>query len=414
MNRQDTLKTSVKLVFVSALITLLVMFYYRWWWGTLENYVVAIDHCKQFFCDFTRHYYTTGQELFVSGTPHKGYFYTAFFAILMAGVARFSEATAVSLWVIFQLISVALLFLIPAKTFYRKGSVYFYLYLLLVLTAVPVLHNFKWGQISVFMTVCILGTWYFYENGRKLPAALLLAFAIAIKYYAGFFLIYFVLKKEWKWLITVGVATVCFLILIPILLLGVETNVRFFQIVSEQISQARSTWMLDDINSQYFPSVGKKWAQLLAVAPLPRPLWQWVGYGIVGLNLLLLVKVVWQKTRHEGQIAFALLFLSFAFLIETSWPHYFTYLPFCHLVALQGISWEAHLFKSPAFLTAFSLLLLSLFGASIFCFNLFPEWQVYSTYSVLFLSNLFVLPILYYLYALPLPDQYFGNHHAAQ
>lgn len=117
------MKTFIKTFFILSLIVLLVMVYYRWVWGNLESYVTAVDHCKIFFCDFVRHYYTTGQELFVSGTPHTGYFYTAFFAIFMAGLAQFSEETAVSLWVIFQIVSMTLLFLLPAKSFYKSPPI---------------------------------------------------------------------------------------------------------------------------------------------------------------------------------------------------------------------------------------------------------------------------------------------------
>lgn len=275
----------------------------------------------------------------------------------------------------------------------------------MILTAVPILHNFKWGQISVFITVCILGSWYFYENGRKIPAALLLALAVAIKYYAAFFLIYFIFKKEWKLNLTFAIATLCFLLLIPVLLLGVETNVRFFQIVGEQVNQARSTWMLEDINSQYFPNVVKKWSQLLTITPPARILWQGVGYTVVGINLLLIVKLIWQKTADESQQVFSLLFLSLAFLVETSWPHYFVYLPFCQLVALQSIQAKTNQSKLPGFILVHFLLLLSIFLSNIFYFNLFPQWQTYSTYSLLFLSNLLILPIFYRHFISPLSHQ---------
>lgn len=54
----------------------------------MANLVVALDHCRELYCDFTRQYYPTGQEILISGQPSKGYFYSSFFALLLAPFGR--------------------------------------------------------------------------------------------------------------------------------------------------------------------------------------------------------------------------------------------------------------------------------------------------------------------------------------
>lgn len=375
-------KPSLKTAVFCLLLLALVAGYYYWVWGTVGNFVIALDHCQVLFCDFTKQYYPTGQTLFETATPTNGYFYSSFFAILMAGMAKLELETAVFLWGVVQFITVLLLFLLPSQLFRQRSSWLVVVYGGVLITAVPVLHNLKWGQVSILITVCILGTLYFYQNGRKLPAALLLAFAFSIKYYAGIFLIYFALKREWRFLVVFAVVVGLSWGVLPLLLLGLENNLHFYQVIAERIEHARTTWMLEDINAQYFPSVATRWFEAFSAVPPARAVLQWLGYAVVGVNLWVLVKVGRQKTADELPLAFVLLFLSLPFLVETSWPHYFVYLPFCQLLVWKTTN------KQP-FVQA--TLLISIFLGSIFCFNLFPKWTVYSTYGLLWWANALVL-----------------------
>jgi hypothetical protein len=84
------------------------------------------------------------------------------------------------------------------------------------------------------------------------------------------------------------------------------------------------------------------------------------------------------------------IFLAIPFVIETSWPHYFVYLPLCQAAVF---CYYASYFRSSN-LRAKALITLpvsSMLLSSIFLFNLFPNWEIYNSYGVLFIANLLLL-----------------------
>ena len=361
------------------------LFYYSQTWGSVENFVVALDHCDVLFCDFTKQYYPTGQQLFESATPTDGYFYSLFFAIFLGLLGKLSLETAVVIWTLFQVATAVLLFVLPAYTFWQYSHRAYFLYLVLLLLAVPVLHNFKWGQISTFVTASVLATQYFYSKEHKLLAAIPLALATAAKFYPGLFLIYFLFKKEWRFSLFYLIVVAVFVILVPLMVLGLDNNLHFYQIVNERIAHARSSWVLTDINSQYLANVAGR----LTSNQDNRAVWQIIGYGLTTLGLV----QIYQITRMPGPTgilwAFSLLFLLTPFFVETSWPHYFVYLPFCQILVFLQLEKEPK--KSPAWFIVALLLALSMLLMSLFFFNLMPSWKTYSRYGILFWANLLVL-----------------------
>jgi hypothetical protein len=165
--------------------------------------------------------------------------------------------------------------------------------------------------------------------------------------------------------------------------------------------------MPEDINAQYLPSVVGRWLGTGA----GRGVWRWVGYALFGLNLLAVARLA---RRGEAEWAFALLFLGLPLAIETSWPHYFVYLPFA-----QTLAWlELRTWSQPASVAApspsgrglgrgqrfaavyFALWLswgVSVVLASMPFFRLVGRWQDYSQYGVLFVANLSLLLVAHAL-----------------
>jgi len=96
---------------------------------------------------------------------------------------------------------------------------------------------------------------------------------------------------------------------------------------------------------------------------------------------------VWRRAPRDVEWAFALLFLSLPLAIDTSWPHYFVYLPFAQtlvwLALREATGWTRRL--------AGLLLAISVVLASMPFFALVGRWQDYSQYGVLFVANLGLL-----------------------
>ena len=367
---------------ILAAVAAAAVLYYRVVWGDVATLVAALDHCKELYCDFTRQYYPTGRDVLATGQPSNGYFYSSFFALLLVPFGRVELSTAVALWSLVQLVGIALL-LLPAVDFYRESPRAFALYVVLLAFAMPLLHNLKWGQVSTLVTGGAFAALFLYRRGRVAAAAVVLGLAVAIKYYVAVVAFVFLLRRDWRFLAVLGATVLLLWLVVPTAVLGPEGNWQFYVTVRERVAHAVTTWMPEDINAQYLPSVAGRWLGTAA----GRPFWRLLGYGLFGLNLLAVARLVWRRGPRDVEWAFALLFLSLPLAIDTSWPHYFVYLPFAQtlvwLALREATGWTRRL--------AGLLLAISVVLASMPFFDLVGRWQDYSQYSVLFVANLGLL-----------------------
>lgn len=375
-------------LFVLVVVVAAAVAYYRAVWGDVAALVAALDHCKELYCDFTRQYYPTGRDVLTTGQPSNGYFYSSFFALLLAPFGRVELGTAVALWSLVQLLGIALL-LLPAIDFYRASPRAYALYVVLLTFSMPLLHNLKWGQVSALVTGCAFAALFLYRHGRITAAAVVLGFGVAIKYYVVVVAFYFLLRRDWRFLFVLAAAVALFWLVIPTAVLGPEGNWQFYVTVRDRVAHAVTTWMPEDINAQYLPSVVGRWLGTAA----GRGIWRWLGYGLFGLNLLAVARIVRRRAPRAAEWAFALLFLGLPLAVETSWPHYFVYLPFAQTLVWLEIEFflRNSVSRPPIVWSSGALLLLSIVLASMPFFQLVGRWQDYSQYGVLFIANLSLL-----------------------
>ena len=374
-----------------AVVAVAAVAYYRLVWGDVPTLVAALDHCKELYCDFPRQYYPTGRDVLTTGQPSNGYFYSSFFALLLVPFGRVELGTAIALWSLVQLVGIALL-LLPAIDFYRESPRAFALYVVLLAFAMPLLHNLKWGQVSTLVTGGAFASLFLYRRGRVTAAAVVLGLAVAVKYYVAVVAFIFLLRRDWRFLAVLAATVLLLWLVIPTAVLGPEGNWQFYVTVRERVAHAMTTWMPEDINAQYLPSVAGRWLGSAA----GRGVWRWLGYGLFAANLLAVARLVVRRAPRANEWAVALLFLGLPLAIETSWPHYFVYLPFAQtLVALEtefllrnSVSTSS---RSLVGWAAAVLLLLSIVLASMPFFHLVGRWQEYSQYGVLFVANLSLL-----------------------
>ncbi len=369
-------------------VTLLALVYYRTVWGSISALVEALDHCRELYCDFNRQYYPTGREVLVTGQPSNGYFYSSFFALMLVPLGRLELGHATVWWSVAQLVGILLL-LLPGVDIYRRSPVAFTLYVLLLAFSMPLLHNLKWGQVSTLVTGAAFLTLFLHRRGWSIAAAVVLALAAAIKYYVAILLLYYLVRRDWRFLIAFTVAFLLFWLVVPTLILGPDGNWAFYQTVRERVAHALTTWMPEDINAQYMPSVIGRWFD----SSQGRTLLRLGGYGVFVANALIVARLAYRGGTRAAEWSFALLFLSLPFVVETSWPHYFVYLPFAQtlvwieLRARAGVG-EGWIRPNFARIWQLALLMISIVLASMPFFQWVGRWQGYSSLGFLFLANL--------------------------
>lgn len=386
-------RARVEVTIVSLAIIALAFLYYFITWQSVRAFVSSIDHSDQLFYDFVAHYYPMAKTLFVQKAPVGGYFYSPFFAILLAPLGLLSPQTAFRLWGALQALAAAALFLIPGIRFLHRSRYLYYFYVGSLVFSVPLLHNLKWGQVSVFVTLLILGTLFLYRSRYPVLAAGLLGVAASVKPYAGIFVLYFVLRRDARFVGVFLAAVVLFALLTPFLAIGVEETFQFYGEVGRETLRARTLWIVKDANSQYFASVVTRVAESWSSISIHRPSLMAVGLVALLANLLLLYRLTRTGWRNEMGLAFALLFTSIPFVVETSWPHYFVFLPFCQATVADAM-WDEGGAPSELWKAIVPVLPSALLSSAV-VLNLTGHWTTYSHYGFLFLSSTWLTALIY-------------------
>lgn len=317
------------LILVGAVMSILNV-----WPGGISAMVAATDKESFVYGDFHDYYYPAGRMILKVAKPLGGYFYTPSFALLLHFFTPESYGDAIILWGVFQHLWIILLFIIPGIYLAARSGkkLYFYLYILLTLLCFPLYHNLKWGQLSVMIVFCTIFALILHERRQYWLAAISLATATLAKYYPATFIIYFIIRRDTSF---IGKFTVVMLImglLLPATVFGFATTGEFYRLLHAELDYARD-WVIYDMNSQFFPHVVLRMAGMEAEA---------TARGILAIAGMLICLMVFYKIhkatmtgKNDSMFSASAVFLLFPLMINTSWPHYFVYMPFCITLLLQ-------------------------------------------------------------------------------
>jgi len=388
---RDPLTSKTAQTTLVALVLGGVFLYYRFVWGSLEAFGHQVDNFD-FLADFARHYYPMGRRILAFPYPVDGFYYSAFFALLLYPIGRLSLPAAMWTWSGIQLALTAALAALPLRVWLKLTGWRLALYVLLFATSVPVLHNFKWGQVSVLVTLTVFASLYAHASRRHIAAGVWLALGVGIKYYAAWFVIYYVIRRQWRVVAAFAIAAVGWLVVVPALAIGPVVTYQFHREAYDNLSVAARLFV-QDWNSQFFPHV---LLRLLHVVDAPRAVF---ALSIVGWAVALVsVGIVWMLRRSATSSAVALsaaaLFVSLPFLISTSWAHYLVYLPFCQAVVIVGV---VGLPSGPVRYALLATAAASVALASVFAFNACLNWSAYVRPGPLFFADVLLMPALFVL-----------------
>lgn len=397
-------------------IALLLLAYFRFVWGGFAGFNAALGHCPQPLCDFVEHFYPMGKRVMRGKGPVQGFFYPPFFGLLLRPLGLLSLEAATVCWGLVQASLVAALWWSPRALWRQPFDARYLAYTAVLGSSYPVLLNLKWGQVSVLLAVAVLYAFAAYGSHdgperRRIVVALLLAFALSIKLYPAVFLLPFLLARDGRVLGGAALFAVLFLGLLPVLALGWDATLNFYEVLARRLERVSEN---TGLSSQYFRNVLEHWSASVATpqvfeadfpaalhgarpflersAGLLRTAGMLAGYAVLALNALCGV-LLWRR-RPERELAwwFLLLSCSLPFLTPTSWPHYFVFLPVCQLLVLRELGDHRH---GTATAVCGTLLLSSVALASIFAFNGVGSWRAFNFYGVVAFANLLLLATAY-------------------
>ena len=121
--------TPARLLWIAlvGLLPLGIWGYYHSTWHTFGNYVAAMDHDTGFLVDFVRYYYPTARQIFTTPVPAAGFFYSSFFAMMLATFSWLDLESSAFFWLFLQCAFI-LFFVASACSLLnlRKGSTLFF------------------------------------------------------------------------------------------------------------------------------------------------------------------------------------------------------------------------------------------------------------------------------------------------
>jgi len=387
-NPRTTRRTALLLA-VTLFSTLLVGLYYSSTWTSLRDFADSMDTGDALFADFTHHFHPTAARFFSAHRPVQGYYYSAFFALLLSPLGALPLDEASPLWGGAQILFTAFLLLAPLRYLVLRSRLYGLAYYLMVITSMPVLHSFRWGQVSVLVAALAISSFRLYSQGRRGTSALLLALAAAIKYYPAAFAVYYLYRRDRKALRAFLVLLAAFLAL-PAAFVGPE---GLFVLEREAIgSVLYSPWVSEEVGSMHLPHFARR---LLSLPNSPLLHVAFAALGLVAAVAIVLTLI--RRGERWGAVFperfLCCLFLCLPLVVKTCWQHYFAFLPFCQVIAWLRLRRSrgrpGWMVPCGYFLTAASVLL-----SSVFLFNLIGSWWSYSAMGCLLLADIILLPVI--------------------
>jgi alpha-1,2-mannosyltransferase len=198
-------------------------------------------------------------------------------------------------------------------------------------TSVPVLHDFKWGQVSVLIVATAATAFVLRAREKQNGAAALLGIAAAITMYPLVFIGWFVLRRDWRFVVRAAIGCFVTLVVLPALVMG-PGHALFFQRIATQSVVGAQDGVLYDFNSQFAPAVLARyyggWGVASTSITQMGQIGAWAALAIIAGLLLLLSQTKAKRIAERRELwAFVLLASTVPFWLKTSWTHYFAHLP---------------------------------------------------------------------------------------
>ena len=362
-------------------------------WTTVRDAVIALDHGDALFADFVNHYYPTVEGSLRHAHPAGGFFYPAAFAALIAPIGWLPLPLAKLVWGILQIACV----LWAATRLVREAAPDRPLLAIvgatLTITSVPILHNLKWGQVSLLLLAAVGGAFVAWTRDRKNLAAALLGVAAGVKGYPLVFVAWFVLRGDLRFVVRACVACAVTLVVLPALVMGPQ-HALFFQRVSTTSVLGAADGVLRDFNSQYAPAVLSRYYEGgWDHAPLEAIAWSKLGCGaaigaIAALAIVAARSTAPRIAARRELLGFILLASSVPFWLRTSWSHYFVHLPVAQTLLAGALAREG---RGRDMLAILLLVAPSAFLSNVLGLFATRGWWYYANAGSLFFANALVL-----------------------
>jgi hypothetical protein len=246
---------------------------------------------------------------------YPSFYYPPFWGWLISPLTHWEYETARQIWNILNIFWMVLFFSMVIEWFKNrplfKESWYLWGFMLVALSFSPYLESMRHGQANIVILFLLTAVFWLYSRDKKVIAGMFLGLATMIKIMPIVLIIYWGWKREWK-LVLSALATLLFLGLSSLAILGWRTHYLFLQDNNTYINFIKDHWLHQGNSSVYsFLREG----QSEGYFPRFLPMYQ-IAMGIAVLLALFLAYFVPRKnlglktTGLEYSLVLASMFLA--------------------------------------------------------------------------------------------------------
>ena len=263
------------------------------------------------------------------GIPHLNpYVYPLFVGELFIPLSYLSYPTAKLAWLFFNhlflFVSIFVYLSTIPKLLRQMTGI---LFLGMCVYFFPLYRTFTAGQLNLLILLLLVLLWKYYSQKKDTLAGIILGIATLIKIFPGFFLLYFLIQKRNR----IVVSMISTIVLISILSIGIFGWAVFvdYSHLLKAMSYGRSVWSDILVPFHLEPSNQSIHTLLLRIFPTYS---RTLSYILSASLLLFTCYIAKQNSEHYGHIGFCLVFLSYLFIPSLLWDHYLVYILFIYIM----------------------------------------------------------------------------------
>ena len=196
----------------------------------------------------------------------------------------------------------------------------------LLLLCGPLRAQLHEGQFNLLLLLLLTGSWTAERSGRLWWAGGLVGVATAIKFFPGFVLLHFLMRREWKAFVA-GVASFATITALTMLVVGPESYSTYIFDVLPILSQDRANWLNSSVigfwSKLFDPGDGYAARFVIPLAHSRLVARLGIFLSVCGILAGWACSVWSARSTAENDRAFGLTLTTMLLLSPVTWDHYF-------------------------------------------------------------------------------------------
>lgn len=274
--------------------------------------------------------WTASKDLLTSNNPYlnskifTGVGYPPNSLLFYLPLTNFSYLVAQNIFTVLSIVSILVSILLTLKILKIKYNFILFLILfLLTLLSFPTKFTLGMGQNNFIALSLILASFYFFKSKKIILSSILLGLVISLKTIFIYFLIFFVIKKQWK-IVVSSLAIILFSVLIVYLIRG------NFDLYTYYLTDVLPPlFRFEDREIYYNQGISGFISRIVTDLELRKNLTMIVSVVLISINAYMVL------VKKNLNLLFSLTTITLLLIDSLAWQHHFVWLLFPFIVLWQ-------------------------------------------------------------------------------